>query len=264
MKHFTFTIISALALGLSQFAQAHEGQRVDIELESPSSVQAGLVTFDFQLIDEKNNIVLTDQDLAVVHEKKLHAFIFDAALKEFRHEHPEYKNAKWTFLSDLPVNGNYKVWIQGEIASDNEEFSTFTTITVKNGSTENPLPPVLGDIRTGTEGFSKVSLPNTKIVANKMTMLTAKFSRVDGSSPQITPYLGELAHVVSTTSDGEALVHVHPMSTGTPNELVIHTTFPKAGDYRLWVQFIDGNVLRVIPLSVTVFSKRVHNRRKYL
>jgi len=60
---------------------------------------------------------------------------------------------------------------------------------------------------------------------------------------------------VSIPSAGDSLIHVHPMSTGKPDELMVHAQLPKTGDYRLWVQFIDGNILRVVPLSVTVVAK---------
>jgi hypothetical protein len=42
---------------------------------------------------------------------------------------------------------------------------------------------------------------------------------------------------------------------GSANPAMIHVVFPEAGDYRLWVQFMDGGVLRTVPLSVTVSSK---------
>ena len=49
--------------------------------------------------------------------------------------------------------------------------------------------------------------------------------------------------------------HVHPMTSPEPNEGILHTTFPAAGDYRLWIQFKDGGELKVVPLSVTVHAR---------
>ena len=83
-----------------------------------------------------------------------------------------------------------------------------------------------------------------------MPMLT--FSRNDGTQPQITPYLGAMAMFLIVSQDGDSILHVHPMDGGTPTQMMIHTEFQNTGDYRIWVQFIDGNVLKVIPLSVTV------------
>ncbi len=83
-------------------------------------------------------------------------------------------------------------------------------------------------------------------------MIMLNFSREDGSKPNITPYLGAIAHVVAVALDGDTLIHVHPMNGRNPNEGMIHATFPTAGFYRLWIQFIDDSVLRVIPLSIEV------------
>jgi hypothetical protein len=61
-----------------------------------------------------------------------------------------------------------------------------------------------------------------------------------------------MAHVVAVPSDGTWLLHVHPMDHGVPNQLMLHMEFPLAGDYRIWIQVVNGGALRVIPLSVTV------------
>ena len=79
----------------------------------------------------------------------------------------------------------------------------------------------------------------------KMVVLNA-----DGSRPEITPYLGALAHVVITDLTGTRLLHVHPMEMG--GELMLHVEFPEAGDYRAFAQFIDGGQLRTVELSVRV------------
>jgi hypothetical protein len=84
-------------------------------------------------------------------------------------------------------------------------------------------------------------------------MLTLVFTKSDGSPAAVTPYLGAFAHVIATPEDGGSLLHVHPMDGKTPNEGMLHATFPKAGSYRLWVQFNDDGVLKTIPLSVLVY-----------
>ena len=85
-----------------------------------------------------------------------------------------------------------------------------------------------------------------------MVMVNISFSRTDGSPVELTPYLGAMAHVVATPADGDSLIHVHPMNTTQSNVLMLHATFPEAGFYRLWIQFIDGGVLKVVPLMIEV------------
>lgn len=83
-------------------------------------------------------------------------------------------------------------------------------------------------------------------------MLKFKVSRSDGLTPIMAPYLGALAHVIATPTAGDELIHVHPMEGEQPNTGMIHATFPAGGEYRLWVQFIEHDDLKTIPLSVIV------------
>ena len=250
----TFTAKSMLigaAFLLSSLCLAHEESRVSVEIDAAPR-QAGTLNLEFQLIDLEKKVLLEEKDLAVTHEKKLHVFIFDPALQEFRHEHPSFSDSKWRLTTELPVNGNYWIWAQGEILADSAEFAGNGRLKVIGGKAQNPTPPVLGDVRTGTDGTSRATFSNQAIRAKKMVMLDLNLSRTDGSKPQITPYLGAFAHVMAVYSDAEVLVHVHPMDTDTPTQLMIHATFPDAGDYRIWVQFMDAGVLKTVPMSVTV------------
>jgi hypothetical protein len=253
------SVSGLLALGILSgspvFAHNEGGSRVAIEREDESNIQAGKFSLTFQLVDVKERSLLGSSDLALLHTKKLHLFIFDPALKEFRHVHPEYTNSKWHVDSDLKVNGDYWVWVQGEIQKGSEEFTTSIRLKVVGGEAANPFPTQMGDVKSGTDRGSLVTISQDKVVAKKMTMLMLRFTRADGSTPSLTSYFGALAHVVSVPQDGDSLVHVHPMSTGQPNTLMLHTSFPEPGEYRLWVQFNDANILRTVPLSVEVVSE---------
>lgn len=245
-----FLTLSSGVLGSLSFAH-DEDPRVSIEIDQ-SNHNAGKIDLEFQLVDIKDKILLTDKELAVVHEKKLHVFLFDPALLEFRHEHATFEKGVWKVSATLPKNAQYWLWTQGAIAKDNEEFASSERIKVINGTPENPFPPVLGNVRVGNDGVSKVTLSNEKIIAKKMMMLTLSFSRTNGTKPKITPYLGEKAHVIGVLEDGDSLSHLHPMAGGNPNKLMLHATFEEPGEYRLWVQFIDDKALRTVPLSVVV------------
>lgn len=247
------SLAAALALTLSsQFAFAHGGEaRVEVELESPPKISAGHAVISFQLVDTKENKVVTPSELNISHEKKLHFIAYDPGLKEFQHLHPEFDGKAWNVDADFAVDGNYFIWTQGELSIDSEEFNGLTRIEVTGGQPASPAP-TLSDVRSGAESGSVATLSNQILKAGRMAMLTLKFTKTDGSPGDITPYLGAFAHIISTGEDGDSLIHVHPMNGGHPNEGMVHVTFPDAGFYRLWVQFIDAGVLKVIPLSVRV------------
>ena len=118
----------------------------------------------------------------------------------------------------------------------------------------------------------------------------------EGQPASLQPYMGMLGHAVVRRSDGEVFTHLHPVGTismaaqevlsrqpgsalaigppatnelaaliprrpagpssGARNEVTFPYAFPRAGDYRLWVQVrINGRVL------TGVFDARVQPAR---
>ncbi|MBY0414175.1 MAG: hypothetical protein K2Q18_08415 [Bdellovibrionales bacterium] len=252
MRKLFLALLLTISATSSVFAHDEENG-ISIDSKISSTVNAGTVHYVFDLYDNEEKRNLTDKDLAESHEKILHLFVYDSALKEFKHLHPSYVNDEWTVDFNLDVNGKYWIWAQGALASDGNEFSSFENVNVINGKTENATPTVLEDIRTASDDISLVNLTG-KAIAQNASMLMVKFSRTDGSVPDITDYLGAFAHIVIVPADGSALIHAHPMATGKPNEGMVHVTFPKEGDYRVWIQFMDAGILRTTALSVKVLK----------
>ncbi len=252
MKFSQLFLVIGIAVAVLPAMAHDEDGRVSIESESSETVNAGEVTYQFDLIDNLKKKVLTDADLAITHEKKLHFLAYDPALKEFQHVHPEFNGKVWIVKLNFKVNGEYWVWAQGQLSADGEEFSGSNRLVVIGGSPTWSTPPTLGDVRTGQDGSSVVTLSGEKITAGQMTMLMVTLSRNDGTEPQITPYLGAFAHVVAVPEDGDSLTHVHPMSGANPNEGMLHANFSEPGNYRIWIQFMDGGNLKTVPLSVSV------------
>ncbi|MEK6580664.1 MAG: hypothetical protein AABZ55_15680 [Bdellovibrionota bacterium] len=260
LKHTSITALSILGFyiffPLSAFSHGDGENRVVIERETEAPIQSGEVDLAFELVDLVQKKGLKDVDLALTHEKKLHFFIFDPALIEFQHVHPEFINSKWHVRLQLPRNGDYWVYVQGRILDDElYEFTTSTRLKIAGGLAANPFPPTLSEMRFGNDGLSVVAISDEKIVAGSNTMLIATFSRSDGSKPEITPFLGALAHVIATPVDGDSLEHIHPMGMGLPDQVMLHVVFKEPGMYRTWVQFLDAGVLKTIPLTFEVKKK---------
>ncbi len=95
----------------SAAAFGHETEsRVAIEVENSGPITAGLSTVEFQLVDTKQNKLISDADLKLSHEKILHVLVYDEALKEFRHVHPVFNGTLWSVEVDPSVNGEYFFW----------------------------------------------------------------------------------------------------------------------------------------------------------
>ncbi|WP_413942765.1 hypothetical protein [Bdellovibrio sp. HCB-162] len=221
------------------------------EILGSQDLQAGMVRFEFRLLDAKTSQSLSDQDLVDTHEKKIHLLVYDKSLNEFQHVHPEFNGSRWSVDLSFVKNGDYKVWIQGQTKAG-VDFNLSNNLKVSDGEPAWPLPPGLKDIRSGGDGDSVATLNNQKISNGQMAMLDLVLTQSNGQPSEVTPYLGAFAHVVAVPEDGSTLIHVHPMEGAVPNKGMLHVTFPKSGAYRLWIQFIDRNVLRTVPLSVKV------------
>jgi hypothetical protein len=85
-----------------------------------------------------------------------------------------------------------------------------------------------------------------------------------GAPLSVETYMGMAAHAVVVRDDGTVFVHLHPMGTtpgiGTmpamaselPGTLAFPWAFPKAGHYRVWVQFRRGGTIRSAAFDVQV------------
>jgi hypothetical protein len=248
-------LLNALTLGLllmTNLSVAHENeQTVVMELVKVEVIKTEKTIISFQLFDTIKKMYIDDKSLKISHENLLHTFVYDSALREFQHVHPTFKDSAWSVEVNFKVSGKFWFWAQGVQLSNDEEFSSSERLDV---SLNTPAWPVenLKEVRAGSDGVSVVSLSSQVVRANRMVMLDVLFSRNNNSAPQIGKYLGAIAHVVATTEDGDSLIHVHPMETTDPNKAMLHATFKVKGLYRLWIQFLDGKELRVVPLAIDV------------
>lgn len=250
----TYSTIIFLILSIFSFSvfSHEETQKVAIEPEIFSN-QAGLITYEFQLIDLEKKSLIKDTDLTVEYEKILHFIAYDSALKEFHHLHPIYTGKNWLVQLDVKRNGDYWIWAQGLLTRNKTEFSSSNRLSIMGGTEAYPVPSKLQLARSGSDSISSISLSSTKVIAKKEAMINLRFSRTDGTTPVITNYLGALAHVIAVTDDGDSISHVHVMNSSKVNEGMIHATFNTAGKYRIWIQFLDNNILRTVPLAIEVF-----------
>lgn len=216
--------------------------------------------------DKERKRELSSSDLALAHERLFHLFTYDAGLANFRHEHPDEnpkKPGQWVVAMTLPQAGQYRLWADVTLKSSEQHEGTHAGgqnlvlsqhFDVEGLSKPNAprkeLPPKL----VGEDRNSLLTLKGADTLkAGEMAMPTIHFSRKDGTKPQLKPYLGAFAHFVVTDVTGGNLIHVHPMEMN--GELMLHVTFPTAGDYRAFGQFIDGRDerdLKTVELNLRV------------
>jgi hypothetical protein len=248
---------AALALLMTAFslsghlAWAHGDQRLGVEPVNEGTFPAGTVGYDFQILDLVKRSILADTDFEISHEELVHVFVYDPALKHLQHVHAKYANGVWHTDVPLAQDGDYWIWAEGQLASDHTTGYGSSRLTVVGGDPEDTSAPDVHEVRTGADGTSQLALTSDPVVKGKEVMLGVTFSRTDGTTPDITPYLGETGHAIMVSDDGDWLTHSHVMADNT-GMLMLHATFPEAGNYRVWVQFMDGGVLKMVALAVAV------------
>lgn len=251
----------------------------------PEQAQAGQpTTLTFTVKDQQGATV---KDLQIVHEKPMHLLIVSKDLAEFYHVHPEPSpDGSYRVTHTFPNGGDYKLYAdftpQGAV-------QVVEQIDVTVAGSERPKVALVPDTKFEKviDGLKIVMRRSADIKAGQE--LTLDFQAFDAATGEpatdLQNYLGELAHFVIISEDLEDFVHAHPMAKGEPmdsmnmgdakpeehgkdghahgategngeganrSEVSAHTTFPRAGLYKLWAQFQRGGKVISVPFIVNV------------
>lgn len=250
----------------------------------PTEIKAGEpATLVFTVKDAQGQTV---RDLPIVHEKPMHLLIVSKDLNEFYHIHPE-PQADGTFrvAHTFPAGGEYKLYADYTPKDSKQVVDQIPFRVVGNTRQAVALKEDTSNTRT-VDGLRVTMQPDKPLRAGDELMLN--FAVADeGSKKPVTdlqPYLGSLAHFVIISEDGQEFLHAHPMektemvadhgggghdamphahgdnmktnATDAPkasaSEVSAHTTFPKAGLYKVWAQFQRNNRVVTVPYTVRV------------
>jgi plastocyanin len=256
----------------------------------PGQIKANeSATLAFTVKDSKGVVA---KDLQIVHEKPMHLLIVSEDLAEFYHVHPEPSaDGSYRVQHTFPNGGDYKLYADFTPANEKQIVER---IDLNVSGAERPKVALAPDTKfeKTVDGLKVTMKPSEKIEAGKELMLDfAAFDAVTGKpATDLQNYLGELAHFVIISEDMVDFVHAHPMAksqkmaetktaakratdhnadghahgddaknAGKPSasEVSAHTTFPRAGLYKLWAQFQrEGKVISV-PFIVNVPAGKV-------
>lgn len=203
---------------------------------SPEPIKAGQKTLlSFRPTVEKQDKSLVPLD--IVHEKKIHLLIFSKDLSFFAHEHPEYKSTgdyDWNFT--FPNGGDFILFQDYTPKGSGHQLGRQD---LKVEGKEKPAIP-LGNQRLEWKKDSyQLSLSADKsFTVNTLIELKVHLTKDGKPLTTIKNYLGALAHMIVISEDTKEYLHVHPMDSKTQGpDVILHTNFPKAGKYKVFVQF---------------------------
>jgi hypothetical protein len=86
-------------------------------------------------------------------------------------------------------------------------------------------------------------------IAGMKTLMFFRLNPADG----LEQYLGAWAHMLAASSDLVDMIHAHPFLADGGPQIQFNMIFPRAGVYRLWVQFqrkgVVGTAVFTVPVS---------------
>ena len=246
----------------------------------PGQIRANeTATLAFTVKDSKGVVL---KDLQVVHEKPMHLLIVSKDLAEFYHVHPEPSaDGSYRVQHTFPNGGEYKLYADFTPANAKQIVER---IDLNVSGAERPKVALVADTKLGksVDGLNVTMKPSIEIkVGQELTLDFAAFDAATGKpATDLENYLGELAHFVIISEDMVDFVHAHPMAKGekmdgenakdhnvdghshgddskvsdkpSASEVSAHTTFPRAGLYKLWAQFQRGGKVISVPFIVNV------------
>lgn len=257
-----------------------------VEFKStPAQLQANQPsTLSFSVKDTQGAFV---KDLQIVHEKPMHLLIVSEDLAEFYHVHPEQSaDGSYNVTHTFPNGGEYRLYVD---FTPKNAAQVVEQIDVNVAGPERAKVALVPDAKfeKTVESLKVVMKPSAEIEAGRE--LTLDFQAFDAASGKpatdLQNYLGELAHFVIISEDLKDFVHAHPMAKGESmdsmnkseakpgehgaeghehsatedkakkvgaSEVSAHTSFPRAGLYKLWAQFQRGGKVINVPFIVNV------------
>lgn len=213
----------------------------------PDAPRAGRQTvLQFTVHDPRNERPVAAFNL--VHEKLFHAFVVSQDLECFEHGHPSLvADGVFQYPLVLPKPGMYRVLGDFYPAGNTPQLSIGTVIV----QGEPPPAAHLGrDYLQKSTRNLRVSLETIpeRPVATARTQL--RFV-VEGEHP-LEKYLGVWGHILAASEDLIDMMHEHPFLADGSSRVEFEIVFPRAGPYRIWVQFQSGGIVNTAHFDVPV------------
>ncbi|SHN30552.1 hypothetical protein SAMN05216499_1358 [Actinacidiphila paucisporea] len=193
---------------------------------------------------------------AVDQTKRLHFYAIRSDLTGFQHFHPTMaKDGTWTASLDALTPGAWRVFASFTPDSGPGKGTAFVlsrTVTVPGSASQTPLPAAAGS--TTVDGYTVTV--NGELRAGMEHPLTVTITKGGKPVTDLQPYLDTYAHLTAFHAGDAAFAHLHPTTMvdgdhGGP-DLSFHAQLPKAGNWRLFLQFQTAGTLHTAALTMNV------------
>jgi hypothetical protein len=219
-------------------------------LDAAGSLPAGAATpMSFRILGPDGQPV-TAYDPA--HDEDLHLIAVRRDLSGYQHVHPTMAaDGTWTTPLELTA-GDWRLFADFDPAGDDPALVLGADVAVPGDYVPQPLPEP--STTAEVDGYT-VTLDG-QLVPGQESELTLSVSRDGQPVTDLQPYLAAYGHLVALRDGDLAYLHVHPAgepgdgTTAPGPDITFYATAPSAGDYRLFLDFQHGAVVRTAEFTV--------------
>jgi hypothetical protein len=225
---------------------SQDGYTLEVARELPAGAA---VPVSFRVLGPDGGPV-TGYDVS--HEEDLHLVAVRRDLSGYQHVHPEMAaDGTWSVPLDLTA-GTWRLLADLDPAGDDPALVLGADVAVAGDHSPQPLP---GPSATAEVDGYTVTLDGT-LTPGAASELTLSVSRAGQPVTDLQPYLAAYGHLVALRAGDLAHLHVHPAGepgdgvTAPGPDVTFSVTAPSAGDYRLFLDFRHGDVVRTAEFTV--------------
>jgi hypothetical protein len=191
--------------------QTYSDGSILAQLHMDAKLKAGVPCSAKLILQHENGEPLTQDELAIVHTKKLHLFIADSSLRDYQHIHPQPSDEPGTLeFSFIPQTANnYSAWADFTMMSDNKNHKLKLDMPSATGRT---IPPSIRTNTTAEKNGLRFDWKSDLLQKNTATIVEVRV--IDSHGNPITdlePVMGAFAHLVGFSADGKSIIHTHPL-----------------------------------------------------
>jgi hypothetical protein len=225
---------------------SQDGYTLDVADALPAGVG---IPVSFQVLGPDGRPV-TDYDTS--HEEDLHLIAVRRDLTGYQHVHPTLSaDGTWSIPLDLTA-GTWRLFTDFDPAGDDPALVLGADVAVAGDHAPQPLPEP--STTAEVDGYT-VTLDG-QLTPGAESQLTLSVARDGQPVTDLQPYLAAYGHLVALRDGDLAYLHVHP--AGSPGDgttepgpdITFYATAPSAGDYRLFLDFRHGDVVRTAEFTV--------------
>lgn len=189
--------------------------------------------------------------------KLMHFYLIRSDLTGFQHVHPTTTaDGTWTAPLGALEPGNYRAYasfIAHGTAGKQTPLVLSDTMTVPGTAATAPLPAPAGTTRV--DGYT-LTVGGGDLMATMTHTLTVAVSKGGAPVTDLQPYLDTYAHLTAFHDGDLAFAHLHPQGQANGDHggptLTFEAMLPKAGKWRLFLQFQTAGTVHTAAITLTV------------